>query len=332
MPPEAAVATPAAEAQTANPASEAQATAPNGEASPNAQAGTDGQQPPANGATAQTAPDAGLASPAAPEGSPPPPTPPPSPPQLSQERLLELAEERIQAREAEKQAKAERDKTFAELRDLRRNGPKQARQVLHRIASEANVVIPPEYYDELENWAENLSLKATDAAKIELGDDAFKGLGDEQQAFVDACYASIDQSKRAEFTKEVDAKGHGDWLKAVVKFAPKSAGVVTVDDLVSEATAYAGDAANNLTEAEQAALTKALGAAKTPRAFIEALSAAMRGKGRADPGGGVAGGVRSSNGGPSSLDEARQMHAGMHPSGQTITNAQMRKYIASGSI
>ncbi len=325
MPPEAAVATPAAETQAANPASETQATAPQGAA------GTDGAQPQATEATVQTAPRSEEAAPAKDSTPPAPPSPPPAP-ELSQERLLELAEQRIQAREAEKQAKAERDKTFAEMRDLRRNGPKLARQVLHRIASDANIVIPPEYYEELENWAENLSLKSTDAAKIDLGDQAFAALGDEQQAFIDACYASIDPSKRSEFTNEVNEKGHGDWLKAVVKFAPKSAGVVTVDDLVSEATAYAGEDSNNLSEAERTALTKALGAAKTPRAFIEALGKVMRDKGRADPGGGVAGGVRSSNGGPSSLEEAILMHAKMHPSGQTITNDQMRNYRTHGHI
>ena len=326
MPPEAAVASPpAAETQAANPASETQATPAQ------AGAGTDGAQPQKTEATVQTATPPADAAPAQ-DSAPPSPPPPPAPPQLSEERLLEIAEQRIAAREAEKQAKAERDRTFAELRDLRRNGPKQARQVLHRIASDANIVIPPEYYDELENWAENLSLKSTDAAKVDLGDEAYKALGDEQQAFIDACYDSIDPAKRSEFTQAVNEKGHGDWLKAVVKYAPKSAGVATLEDLVSEATAYAAEDSNNLTEAERTALGKALAAAKTPRAFIEELSKAMRGKGRADPGGGVAGGVRSSNGGPSSLEEARQMHAKMHPSGQTITNDQMRRFQATGHI
>ena len=272
MPPETAVASGAADTQAANPASETQAPS-NG--------GTDGAQPQDSEATVQTASSDVTTL----EGGPPPAPPPPPPaPAISEERLLELAEQRIAAREAERQAREDRERTLSELRDLRRNGPKLARQTLDKIAEEAGVVIPSAYRESLEDWAENLSLKAVDAARIELGDEASKALGDEQQAFIDACYAAIDPAKRAEFTAEVNNKGHSAWVAAAAKYAPRSDGMVTVDDLASKTVTMAGAAKHNLSDGEKTALAEAVKGAKTPDALLGAVFNAGRERERQAPG------------------------------------------------
>ncbi len=263
MPPEAAVATPAVDTQAANPAADTQAiiTTP-------VDGGTDGTQPPNDGATVQTTPDS---------GEPPVPATPvvPDAPTYTPEQLLEIAEQRVEARkaaQAEAQAAKEaREKTLSELRDLRRNVPKTVRNALDTIAEQANIVIPVELRSLIEDNIENLSLKGVDAAKIEFGEEGAQALLSEQQSFIDACYAAIDPARRAEFTAEVNEKGHDDWVKAAAKYAPRPDGMVTNDDLVSQVGAIAKDAKYNLSPAEQNALTEALKGAKTPAATLVAV-------------------------------------------------------------
>jgi hypothetical protein len=197
---------------------------------------------------------------------------------------LELAEQRIRAREAERQAEEAREKTIADLRDLRRNGPKLARQTIDKIAEDLNAVIPAQYREDLEDWAENLSLKAVEAARIELGDESSKALGDEQQAFIDACYKHIDPDKRDLFTAAVNNKGHDVWVAAAAKYAKRDDGMVSVEDLATRATAMAGDAKHNLSDSEKVALSEAVKGAKTPDALLVAVFNAGRERERQAPG------------------------------------------------
>lgn len=318
---------PAAESQTANPTPDSQATAkPQGDvASPSAQAGTDGEQSASSTAQTATTPDASApAKPETPEAAVATPER-----TLSAEEAIEVATQRLQAqKKADDDAEALK-KTQGELRDLRRDGPKHVRGWLKDL--EKGELDVADFRENVENHIESLNAKALEAARLEIGDSGSEALQDEQKAFVNSCYAAIDPAKRADFTAEVDGKGHEAWVKATQKYAPKAPGVLSVTDLTTEASAYAAEAANGLSAEEQTALTEALKGAKTAKAVIEAVGKAMRGKGRSDPGEAVAGNGRASNG-PSSRAEAEQMHAGLHPSGQRITNAQMRQYLATGQI
>ncbi len=321
----------AAGTQDANQAPDTQATAAQAVGTPSPNAGTDGEQA-SSEATLQTAekPTEGLEK---------------APDQRSEEEIRRDERQRYEReqreeanREAERQKAAEQATKQREaadkLRAMRREFPKTLRSHLNRIAADADIVIDPTVREEIEDLIEDYNLKALDAAKLELGDLGTALKLETEDLWMANVRSSLAPGKTADFDKEIEAAGYtyASIVKAAQKYAPQAPGTVHVSDLVEKAQAYGSDAANNLNAAEQRALTDSLKGAKTAEAVIDALGKALRARGSRDPGQGVGGNERGSSGGPSSLAEAEQMHAGMHPSGLKITNDQMRTYMATGHI
>lgn len=295
---------------------------------PSQDAGTDGGKPAAQ-APAQTADTPAASAPAAEAVTPEAVVATPER-TLSAEEAIAEATRRLEASAADKARADDLKRTQGELRDLRRDGPKQVRGWLSKLEKgELDVV---DFRENVENAWENLNLKALEAARLEIGDSGSKELQEEQAAFKRSCYANVDPANYDAFTKEVNGKDHAVWVKATQKYAPRDANLIEASSFATEAPALAADPDIDLNDSEKTALEAALKGVKTPAAITKALIKIGRTRGQRDPGGAPVGAERRSSGSPSSKEEAQLMHSGMHPSGQRITNAQMRTFNATGHI
>lgn len=213
----------------------------------------------------------------------------------------ETERQRIAREAAEADARKARETLETELKALRTETDPvlaEAEDILDQYADS----IPSEVTRALRGLVrklqanrQKLNLKSLEAAKVELGDLATRAQEAADNAFIQWAYGAIDPANTAAFTAEVNNKGPEVWMKAVQKYGPKDKDTFGVSDLVSEATTLTSNAANNLDDAEKAALGKALESAKTPAAVVKAVFDAGRRKGRADPEGAPSGDERGAS-------------------------------------
>lgn len=335
----AAVAEPAAtpDSQGAIPASDTQAPTPltSGDAPNGANGGTDGAQSSEQATTLQTGDEQ-----AKPEAASTP-TPPATPVETDEQR-----EQRIRNKiQADQEADARREaltKTQNELRALRREGGEIARDLLNKIEEHTDVRLPAELRKPVLDWVETLNGKALDAAKLELGDNnqsAVDGARNELLAeIVRGIYSTVPKEDLPAFQAATKGKPIEEWVTQARRFggdASVKTAAVTEDRTAHDealSSLIKDDAINSETgKPIKDELAAALKAAKTPKARAEAYETAFTAAERARPAPAPRGEERKGGGsGPSNLEDARLMHAGMHPSGQTITTAQMRTFRSTG--